>query len=320
MNKLNIATTGYPGTTKSWRFVKESYEMIADALAKLVDQDNPVIITGVKVNGTDVTEGYIAWKGELFYFQASPKTDYVVIIEDREAVEYNTNPTNAGQLEIHDTYITRYAKCGDQGEGVDEFPFSSLKRISSVLDIDQRTGPASVTSLGVVEIATQQEVNAGSDDTRVVTPATLAGLTATTGRKGIIQIATQPEVAAGADYSKAVTPGTLAGMSFGRVLDKRSEVVSVAYMDNTNNLLLPVTSGVIEINGLSLPYNYIVLASFNNPTAPNLNDSGTLKDVSYHLLNKQTDGYKLKWNIEFDQSPSSEHATMVIDIIVMSLA
>ncbi len=285
MNKLNIATTGYPGTTKSWRFVKESYEMIADALAKLVDPDSPVVITGVKVNGADVTEGYIAWKGELFYFKPGKKTDYVVIIEDREAVEYNTNPTNAGQLEIHDTYITRYAKCGDQGEGVDEFPFSSLKRISSVLDIDQRTGPASVTSLGVVEIATQQEVNAGSDDTRVVTPATLAG------------------------------------MSFGKVLDKRTEVVSIAHFDSNHQLVLPRTAGTIDVTGLSLPHgNYIVLVSFSVLTAPNLNESGTLKKASFHVPDKRLDGYTIKWEIEFEQNPSSADAVMNVDIIVMSLA
>jgi len=237
MNKLNIATTGYPGTTKSWRFVKDSYEMIADALAKLVDPDSPVVITGVKVIGTDVTEGYIAWKGELFYFKPGKKTDYVVIIEDREAVEYNTNPTNTGELEIHDTYISRYAKCGDQGEGIDSFPFADLIRMDSLIQISERTKNATTDKRGVIQIATIEEVNDGIDDQKAVTPASLQAKKATIYSEGIIQIATQAEVDEGTNINKAITPATLAHAisNAQQVIASGSVIIGRMDYDSNNN-------------------------------------------------------------------------------------
>lgn len=73
-----------------------------------------------------------------------------------------------------------------------------------------RYPPATYTTLGVVELATQAEVDAGLDPDRVVTPATLRGSTATTARPGVVELATQPEVNAGIDTQRAVTPATLA--------------------------------------------------------------------------------------------------------------
>ena len=309
MNKLNIATTGYPGTTKSWRFVKESYEMIADALAKLVDPDSPVVITGVKVNGTDVTEGYIAWKGELFYFAPGKKTDYVVIIEDREAVEYNTNPTNSGQLEIHDTYITRYAKCGDQGEGVDEFPFSSLKRISSVLDIDQRTGPASVTSLGVVEIATQTEVNAGTDSTRAVTPATLANRTATETRKGVIEIATQAEVDAGTDHTRAVTPATLA-----TAIENAKQIIKSGTVDF--GIFLDTDYQKTKTISIPATYKYLVIMQLYIDSVALPNNADIYFVITH---NKQLTQFSVTVKRRDDGGNSSGNPHIYVDYIVLQV-
>lgn len=62
---------------------------------------------------------------------------------------------------------------------------------------------------GVVELATTAEVQAGSDNVRVITPVGLASRTATDTRTGIAELATQAEVNAGTDTSRIVTPATL---------------------------------------------------------------------------------------------------------------
>lgn len=79
--------------------------------------------------------------------------------------------------------------------------------------------PATETIRGVAEIATQAEVDAGTDDQRFVTPLKLATIlaellggfgSATELVQGVIEIATQAEVNAGIDDSRAVTPLKLA--------------------------------------------------------------------------------------------------------------
>lgn len=65
---------------------------------------------------------------------------------------------------------------------------------------------ATTSTLGLVILATQAEVNAGTDPNKVVTPETLSGRTATESRTGIAEIATQAETDAGTDDSRIVTP------------------------------------------------------------------------------------------------------------------
>lgn len=77
--------------------------------------------------------------------------------------------------------------------------------------IDSFTDEATETDRGTVELATQTEVNTGTDTTRVVTPATLNGRTATETLTGLVELATQTEVITGTDTSRAVTPATLKG-------------------------------------------------------------------------------------------------------------
>jgi hypothetical protein len=107
---------------------------------------------------------------------------------------------------------------------------------------------ASETEQGIIELATQAEVNAGTDTVRAVTPATLAtyvanqtytlddltdviittpgsnqflyfngtnwvngNVAASETVQGTVELATQAEVNAGTDTTRAVTPATLAG-------------------------------------------------------------------------------------------------------------
>jgi hypothetical protein len=72
--------------------------------------------------------------------------------------------------------------------------------------LESNRDQATTTVLGLVTIATQTEVNTGTDTSKVVTPATLAGRTATETRTGIAEIATQAEVNTGTDDERFVTP------------------------------------------------------------------------------------------------------------------
>jgi hypothetical protein len=71
---------------------------------------------------------------------------------------------------------------------------------------------ATTANAGIIELATQAEVTAGTDGQRAVTPVTLAAaLTAATPdatdtTKGIIELATSAETQTGTDTVRAVTP------------------------------------------------------------------------------------------------------------------
>lgn len=69
--------------------------------------------------------------------------------------------------------------------------------------------PATTTTLGVVELATNEETIAGTDGTRAVTPKSLSARTATASRTGLVRFAVAQEVIEGKDNSKAVTPFTM---------------------------------------------------------------------------------------------------------------
>jgi len=68
---------------------------------------------------------------------------------------------------------------------------------------------ASETAAGIAELATQGETDAGADASRIVTPARLAGRTATEARSGVVELATTAETQAGADGTRAVHPAGL---------------------------------------------------------------------------------------------------------------
>ncbi len=72
------------------------------------------------------------------------------------------------------------------------------------------------TLAGRTAIATQTEVNAGTNATKLVTPQTLAGRTATQFRTGLTELATLEDVQAGTDNTKVVTPFTLTNSGIGQ--------------------------------------------------------------------------------------------------------
>jgi hypothetical protein len=72
--------------------------------------------------------------------------------------------------------------------------------------LEVNRGQASTTVLGLVTLATDAEVQTGTDSNKVVTPSSLSARTATETRTGIAEIATQAEVTAGTDDTRFITP------------------------------------------------------------------------------------------------------------------
>ncbi|UQJ94936.1 proximal tail fiber subunit [Klebsiella phage CPRSA] len=83
--------------------------------------------------------------------------------------------------------------------------------------------------IGLIEIATQAETNAGTDYTRAVTPKTLNDRAATETLTGIIAIATTAEVSAGTVTDKAIVPSKLKG-----------------YLDDTSHITVATADGLTQ--------------------------------------------------------------------------
>ncbi|WP_422452447.1 hypothetical protein [Endozoicomonas sp. ALC066] len=156
-----------------------------------------------------------------------PGRIYVVAKDQTPGLSYNVTKmefiTNTGAL-----FATAQYNDGSiiQSKGPD-----SILLLSEQLNISAAPGsiapsgnvsiympPATESLLGGAEIATQSEVNTGSDHTRIVTPKTLKSWLASFTRnatetvKGFLEIATQTEVNTGTDHTRAVTPKTLWGL------------------------------------------------------------------------------------------------------------
>jgi len=91
------------------------------------------------------------------------------------------------------------------------------ERIVTPLKLANTTGlpQATETTLGAVELATQAEVDLGTDPDRVITPATYEGRKSSETLSGHVELATQAEVDAGTDTERAVTPATLSATPTG---------------------------------------------------------------------------------------------------------
>ena len=109
---------------------------------------------------------------------------------------------------------------------------------------------ATAVDSGFIELATQAEVDAGTDATRAVTPDTLDGRQATTTLSGLGEIATQAEVDAGSDTTRWVTPATLAGTTLvtagSLILLDEQTASSSASIDFTSSIDGTYDSYVIE--------------------------------------------------------------------------
>lgn len=85
----------------------------------------------------------------------------------------------------------------------------SYTQLTQIINQSITVPDATTTVKGVAALATPVEVLAGNNNDKIVTPATLAGLTSTENRRGLSEIATNAEVLAGTDDERYVTPKKL---------------------------------------------------------------------------------------------------------------
>lgn len=103
---------------------------------------------------------------------------------------------------------------------------------------------ATETNPGIAEIATTAEAQAGTDNTRIITPKALQQVTATTSRKGVVALATNAEAQAGTDATKAVTPAALKAVT---ATNGRRGLIATATTEeaqagtNTTDAITPAT-------------------------------------------------------------------------------
>jgi hypothetical protein len=108
-------------------------------------------------------------------------------------------------------YVTTAGTVGGVAFNVGDVIVAKVANASTTLasdwiQLEVNRDQATTTVLGLIILATQTEVNTGTDTQKAVTPATLAGRTATETRTGIAEIATQTEVNTGTDDERFVTP------------------------------------------------------------------------------------------------------------------
>jgi hypothetical protein len=100
---------------------------------------------------------------------------------------------------------------------------TDAERIVTPAGLSSRTATDART--GLVELATDAETQTGTDAIRAVTPAGLSSRTATTTRTGVVALATSSEAATGTEAGKALTPAALLGRT---ATDTRAGIVELA--------------------------------------------------------------------------------------------
>lgn len=136
---------------------------------------------------------------------------------------------------------------------------------------------ATTTILGVVMLATNAEVQAGTDANKVVTPATLSARTATETRTGLARIATEPEAIAGDDDTTIMTPAKVkavfdALVSGYTALLPSNTSVAVSHGLNTKFLICEFfieSTGEKILCDYTVTSNAVVTVLFNTPEPAN---------------------------------------------------
>ncbi|MAO35434.1 MAG: hypothetical protein CMP12_05890 [Zunongwangia sp.] len=134
MNTIEVLGGGFPGTSKTWRFIRDMIKEVHEA-ATALGGDN-CIVKGCEIENGQANEGIIILNGEALPFIGGAVQSSVIVVEAKEQVQYFNDSENSGQADIRDAYFTRYAKFSDNG-----FSWSDLNRISPLKEISKRLPP-----------------------------------------------------------------------------------------------------------------------------------------------------------------------------------
>jgi microcystin-dependent protein len=129
MNRIDTSQpNGFPlKADATLGFMQQAYSSAINALAKLAVDGN-VIISGCIDNGATVSDGWVLFQDELFYFQGGTKSVFFVIDEQIQA-DNNQNGTSVNR------YFTRTLKFG---AGANSYSFASLQRVETLVSLVQK--------------------------------------------------------------------------------------------------------------------------------------------------------------------------------------
>ena len=116
MNKIQVLGGGFPGTSKTWRFVRDMINEVHD-LATAIGGEN-CIVKGCEVANNVAQEGIVIIAGEALPFEGGAVKSHVEIVENVEQVEYFNDSEGDGQADINDAYFERYARFADVGNAL----------------------------------------------------------------------------------------------------------------------------------------------------------------------------------------------------------
>lgn len=88
--RLRVEATGFPGTTKTLKFLQEAFSEPLEALAKLMGNDL-VILSGCEIDGGYANPGYMAYRGAIYRFEGGtvPPIQALGIKNKIDLVEYD---------------------------------------------------------------------------------------------------------------------------------------------------------------------------------------------------------------------------------------
>ena len=185
MDRLVTLTGGFPFNTNRAKFMENSYAKVAEGLS-LMAGDAPIILEGVVVTGTDVSDGTILFNREIFPFVGGVKSDNVIIFEQFELAPYDEDLNTDGNRDEKAVHALRSAKCGVGG--VANFTFADLVRVADLtpatddqvsddnnilkfFDIKTLlTRVGSTIKRALVRAATQVEITAANRDDLYISP------------------------------------------------------------------------------------------------------------------------------------------------------
>lgn len=116
MNTADFQQTGgLPLETNTLDFMQSAYS-IFNAFGALAG--DKTIVSGCEIQGVNITNGYIFYNNELLFFKGGIKQNTIVIIEQKQEVEFEDKT-------LKDVYKTRYATFGVSGNSI---PWGNFKR------------------------------------------------------------------------------------------------------------------------------------------------------------------------------------------------
>jgi microcystin-dependent protein len=128
MNRVDFTQpNGFPLKAETLGFMQDTYRPALNAIAKIVGNAN-IIISGCIDNGTTVSDGWVYFGGELFFFEGGVKAQSFIVFENIES-DTNQNGINVNR------YFTRTLRFGS---GAVSYNFDDLIRVESIISLTEK--------------------------------------------------------------------------------------------------------------------------------------------------------------------------------------